>query len=137
MAGVKDVKVVVDAPRRSEQIHAESDALFKQLDKNNDGKLSRKEIKNGLQTLEKDTGLKLQGKKAKDIFSYLDDDGGGEVRPDSQMVHVRRESLCESLCLLTRDARRFRPTADRQGRVLQVYPLGARAGGLRQALQTA
>ena len=94
MAGVKDVKVAVDAPRRSEQIHAESDALFKQLDKNNDGKLSRKEIKNGLQALEKGTGLKLQGKKAKDIFSYLDDDGGGEVRPDSQIFNVRRESLC-------------------------------------------
>jgi Ca2+-binding EF-hand superfamily protein len=74
---------MVDAPRRSEQIHAESDALFKQLDKNNDGKLSRKEIKNGLHALKKDTGLKLQGNKANDIFSYLDDDGGGEVRPDS------------------------------------------------------
>ena len=46
--------------RREAALRAESDALFKQLDRNGDGALSRKEVKKGLQALEKSTGLKVR-----------------------------------------------------------------------------
>ena len=46
--------------RREAALRAESDALFKQLDRNGDGALSRKEVTKGLQVLEKSTGLKVR-----------------------------------------------------------------------------
>ena len=46
--------------RREAALRAESDALFKQLDRNRDGALSRKEVTKGLQVLEKSTGLKVR-----------------------------------------------------------------------------
>ena len=65
--------------RREAALRAESDALFKQLDRNGDGALSRKEVTKGLQVLEKSTGLKLAGKRAKEAFGYLDDSHDGQV----------------------------------------------------------
>jgi hypothetical protein len=65
--------------RREVALRAESDALFKQLDRNGDGALSRKEVTKGLQVLEKSTGLKLAGKRAKEAFGYLDDSHDGQV----------------------------------------------------------
>ena len=68
--------------RREAALRAESDALFKQLDRNGDGTLSRKEVTKGLQALEKSTGLKLAGKRAKAAFGYLDDGKDGEVNAE-------------------------------------------------------
>jgi Ca2+-binding EF-hand superfamily protein len=68
--------------RREEALRVESDALFRQLDRNGDGTLSRKEVKKGLHILEQGTGLKLAGKRAKEAFSYLDDTHDGEVDAD-------------------------------------------------------
>ena len=55
-------------------------SLFRQLDRDGDGSLSRKEIKKGLAALEQGTGLKLAGKRAKEAFGYINETGG-QVRP--------------------------------------------------------
>ena len=51
-------------------------SLLRQLDRDGDGSLSRKEIKKGLAALEQGTGLKLAGKRAKEAFGYINETGG-------------------------------------------------------------
>ena len=51
-------------------------SLLRQLDRDGDGSLSRKEIKKGLAALEQGTGLKLAGKRAKAAFGYINETGG-------------------------------------------------------------
>ena len=78
-------------------------SLFRQLDRDGDGSLSRKEIKKGLAALEQGTGLKLAGKRAKEAFGYINETGG-QVRPAAR--HCARLEIAALIARSTAFMRR-------------------------------
>ena len=74
---------------KKKHARAESDTLFAKLDRDGDGTLTRKEIKKGLKDLQAGSGLNFQGKKAKQIFMCIDDDGGGQVDADEFFYFIQ------------------------------------------------
>ena len=65
---------------------AECDELFRRIDKDGDGRLTKKEIKSGLAAIQAQTGL-VQA--AKDVWKAADTDGSKAVDPDEFFAFVQ------------------------------------------------
>ena len=83
----------VYVPRQVAFGRAECDALFREIDSNGDGMLSRREIKEGVEAIRASTGLRESAKK---IWRAADEDDSNNVDADEFFRSICTQTYLEN-----------------------------------------